>query len=555
VAKMSKEKFGVEQSDEWWFERLFRAFHETKRRRDGVLRTRVGWYDLLWNWYLGIPELPQHSQSWQSQVTIDVLNMGRANFAKLAVDSKLNRIKLESFRPVEAEAADADANPDGETPAQKQARRMMARYSAVFDEALLYASVMGCGYLWAGPPDRDGLPTFTAEDPRECITINDPVDRDRVIAALKMYRDEVTGYDYAIVAIGEPYTPTAEEAGVDDPQPVGERIRVARRPASGTGMTSKWLPSMWEWDDDKSKELPIQGRGPLVHRVLAPQGLGDFEPHLDLLARINNMIVDRLWISKFQVFRQRVLMDEGAEGEDDYVDPNRDVDEDEEDTGDGAKASAQAAADALADELQADPGAVWRLPKGYKIWESTPTDMTPALSAVKDDIKEFAASTFTPLYVFTPDAVQGSAEGASLAREGQVYKAEAWWSIAARPFLDAIGDLMAIVGLEVEDVELKWMPAERYSLLQKAQAAQYAQAAGVPWEGRMQDYMQLSPDTIRRYKQQRRADLLFAASSPAAAAALGTAKTPAASTSEAPPALPPVPAGDQPAALPVSGVV
>lgn len=506
MAKMDKTKFDVEHSDEWWFKRLFGVFHEKKKRRDGITRSRVDWCDHLWNWYLGTPSLPQHAESWQAQVTLDVLNMGRANFAKLAVDSKLNRLRLEAFRPVEDTDGEGDEDdPEGvdETPAQRSSRRIMARRKAIFDEALLYASVMGTGYIWVGEPDINGIPTVTAEDPRECVTINDPVDRDKTIAALKMYRDEVSGYDYAIVAIGTPYQPTPEEAGVDDPKPIGERVRVARRKSSGASMTQKFMGDAWEWyDEGKSGELPVQGRGVMVHRVMAPQGLGDFEPHLDLLMRINNMIVDRLWISKFQVFRQRVLLDKGDPEEiDDVPDEGDDADEK---TGDG-----ETVHDDVSDILQADPGAVWRLPRGYEIWESTPTDLTPALLAVRDDIKEFAGSTFTPLYVFTPDAVQGSAEGASLAREGQVYKAESWQTVVAQPFLNAVGDMLAVAGTPIDDVELSWMPAERYSLLQKAQAAQYAQAAGVPWEGRMQDYMQLPPETIARYKKMRRADALL----------------------------------------------
>lgn len=501
---MDKTKIATEFTDEWWFKRLFAVFHERKKRRDGVTRSRVDWCDYLWNWYLGTPQLPQHAESWQAQVTLDVLNMGRANFAKLAVDSKLNRLKLETFRPIEVPADEVDPNDEDETPAQRSARRIMARHKAAFDKALLYASVMGTGYLWVGAPDVNGIPTVTAEDPRECVTVNDPIDRDRTVAALKMYRDDVSGYDYAVVAIGTPYTPTVDEAGVDDPEPIGERIRIARRKSSGTSMTAKFMHEAWDWVDELSAPLPIQGRGVMVHRIEAPEGLGDFEPFLDLLARINNMIVDRLWISKFQVFRQRVLMDKGDPEE---SDPIPDDDETTEQTGDGETPKEKG--DDLADLLQADPGAVWRLPRGYEIWESTPTDLTPALNAVKDDIKEFAACTFTPLYVFTPDAVQGSAEGASLAREGQVFKAESWQTIAQRPFLNAANDMLAVAETPVDDLELKWMPAERYSLLQKAQAAQYAQAAGVPWEGRMEDYMQLSPETISRYKAMRRADALL----------------------------------------------
>lgn len=493
---MDRTRFDVPYSDEWWFKRLFAELNKKEKRRNDKVMTRVQWFDYLWDWFLGQPPLPEHTTGWQAQVTKDVLKMGRANFARLAVESKLDRCKLQAFHTVDtSDDGDADGPPDPKSP-EVLARRLMNRYSGAFAKALLYASVMREGYIQVGKPDPlTGLPIVTAEDPRQCVTINDPIDEDRTLAGLKLYRNDVDGYDYAHVGIAEPLTFTDDETGEETT--VRERVRVARRKSTPQSL-SIFNTNAWEWDDEKSAELPIQGRGIMLHRISAPLGTGDFETFLDLLARINNMIVDRLWIMKYQVFRQRALTaKENGETPEQAGLPTEDAEGNEIDY----------------DEIfSADPGAMWELPVGYTIWESTPTEITGALTAVRDDIKEFAAVSRTPLYVFVPEAADGSAEGASLAREGQVYHAETWQTIASRPFLGVCADMLAVAGADLGsdgELELDWMPAERYSLLQRAQAAAAAKNAGVPWEGRMADFMQLSPETIARYKRFRRQDLLF----------------------------------------------
>jgi hypothetical protein len=72
--------------------------------------------------------------------------------------------------------------------------------------------------------------------------------------------------------------------------------------------------------------------------------------------------------------------------------------------------------------FEAAPDALWRVPAGTTFWESNPADITGILAAVRDDVKEFAAMTDTPLHLITPDAANQSAEGASLMREGLVFK-------------------------------------------------------------------------------------------------------------------------------------
>lgn len=484
---MDRDALKIVGSDEWWFDRLFKELHKREKRVDGTTRPRTQWYDVLWSWFEGDPPFAEHTEGWQAQVTRDVLRMGRTNFAQLGVVSMLDRVKIGGVRPVEVPAA---GEPD---PITKTLRRAIAQYKSHIARAMLYSCVMGEGYLWVGGINkRTGLPIVTAEDPRQCVTINDPLDPDRSEAALKIYRDDLDGYDYAIVA-RPPNTVDHEGVAVE----VGSRVRVARRKTGANKLTTFNI-NAWEWVDELSGEFPIQDRGVFVYRITPMLEQGDFEANLDLLARINNMIVDRLWISKFQTFRQRAFEDHSKDidGEDPFPD------EDEE-TGEKINWD---------EILSADPGAVWRLPIGVKIWESTPTDIMSALVAVRDDVKEYAATNRTPLYVFTPESVGGSAEGASLAREQQVYKAEGWQEVATLPILNAMSDVLAIIQNDPSfDVELEcqWLPAERFSLSHRTQSAAAAKAAGVPWEGRMEDYLQLPPETVQRYRSLRRSDLLF----------------------------------------------
>lgn len=481
---MEQSRFDVAYSDEWWFKRLFDQFFEPKPRRDGVNWKRVDWMNHLWDWYEGNPPLLQHQTGWEAQVTQDVLRQGRANYAMLAVESKLDRLKLQSFRTVDISDDDRDGG------IEATARKLMAKYVTVFQDALLYASVMEEGYIWVGGPGRDGLPVVTAEDPRTCVAITDPVDANEVLAAMKIYYDALTGTEVAHVAMP-----------ASDADALPARVRIARRKASarGKGVSPRFDPRAWEWDDKSgSGAFPIQDRGIFVHRITGPSALGDFEPFLDLLKRINATIVDRLWIAKFQAFRQRALEDRSKDTEDDFeYDGEIDPENGEEVDWDTV--------------LSADPGALWRLPRGMQMWESTPVDLQNILLSVRDDVKEFAAVSRTPMYVFTPDAVAGSAEGAALSRESQVFKVERWQERVQRAFIAACSDMLVAAGFDGSaEIELQWFPADRVTLAERGAAATAAKNTGVPEEGIWEKFWQMDPETIQRWKRMRRLERLLA---------------------------------------------
>jgi hypothetical protein len=135
------------------------------------------------------------------------------------------------------------------------------------------------------------------------------------------------------------------------------------------------------------------------------------------------------------------------------------------------------------------------------MWESAQADLNGILQAVRHDVQDFAATTKTPLFYLTPDAANGSAEGASLAREGLVFKVrdrcrqagEAWEQVMTLAFA-AEGNQRASTR---PDFEVIWAPPESFSLAERFDAASKAGAIGVPWAERMR-ILGYSPQEIDR---------------------------------------------------------
>jgi hypothetical protein len=119
------------------------------------------------------------------------------------------------------------------------------------------------------------VPLVTAEDPREVITAHDSA-TGRVIAALKVYQDEWTDKRRAHV-----YLP-------------GGLVYVFAQ--TGTGDS--------DWDLDAAASGQIEGMAgtdlvPVV-RFKNRRGVGEYEPHLDLLDRIDNEVFRRIGIARIR---------------------------------------------------------------------------------------------------------------------------------------------------------------------------------------------------------------------------------------------------------------
>lgn len=375
----------MEGSDEvgspaWWFEKLLYQFdarvpqrwspevgeyvdpRDSDSRRDRLER--------LWSYYIGRPPLPQVAAGY-TEVFRAVMRKARSNYAGMCISAMLNRMAFNGISTgVDSSGGDDKANEVAE----------VSNLEAEIQDLFAYLFVMGEAYAMVVAPKRgsDTAPLIKALDPRNCVGDVDP-DNPQVLRALL-----VRSYD---PMFGE------EKATLLLP---GKAYR-ARKPSSPFGGVSF---QKWEWDGAPENIEGIDALGgiPAV-RLDNKDGLGEFEAHLDLLDRINDTTLQRIVITWYQSYKQRAVRGD-LEGDDDEpmtLEEFREV-------------------------FAADPGALWKVPAGVDFWESTQADMTPILNAKRDDVKEFAAVTSTPMYLVSSDSVNQSAEGASLVREGINHK-------------------------------------------------------------------------------------------------------------------------------------
>jgi hypothetical protein len=199
------------------------------------------------------------------------------------------------------------------------------------------------------------------------------------------------------------------------------------------------------------------------------------------------MILQRLVIATTQAFRQRVLKGDF---------PTHDSDGNEIDYNGIFESSA---------------GALWVIPEGADVDELGQAEISGILNAVRADIQDFAAVTRTPMHYFSPEATNGSAEGAQLAREGLVFKTEdriarvsPGWSRVMSLLFKWVGD---DVRASLLDLEPLWKPAERYSLAERADANSKFQ--DIPFRSRMSLIGQFSPAEIDEMEVQRAGETLL----------------------------------------------
>lgn len=439
----------------WWLAYLLKRLKAQAQRADR-LETYLD----------GTNGIPVHADKALRDAYRRLMAMARTNFGELVVEAVRERMVPLGFRT----GAGGDENGDAD------AWRIWQSNFLDADSALVHRAQLGLGdgYVIVGPPPAPGeLPIITPEDPREVITAHDPVRKRETIAALKVFRDDVAGVDRAYL-----YLP-------------GAVIKLRREIREGSfGLDS----TVDEWKPETGQLLPAKVV-PVVRFANRPKlngcSVSELEPHLGILDRINYTVLSRLEIATLQAFRQRAL--KGGPQTDEN---GNEIDYD--------------------DIFRSDPGAFWHLPEGAELWESGVVDLGPIRNAVRDDVQDLAATSRTPLFYLTPEAANGSAEGAALAREGLVFKTqdrltatgEAWERVMSLAFLFA-GDTERA---RMPDLEVIWASPERFSLAERYDAATKAQAAGVPWREVMSEILQFSPAVIARMEAERSADLLFAAS-------------------------------------------
>jgi len=452
-------------SPEWWLARLI-----------AELDSRQARYDLLDRYHRSDAPMPpgpvskkrRNGESSFSDTSgpdpFEVLRkIARVNWADMIVESLIERMKVLGF----------STGMTGDTDADAEAWRIWQAndLDTTIPQLLRTKGALGDAYSIVGPYDEAiAAPRITCEDPRQVIAESDPIDRRRVLAALKVFSDDVAGIDRAFL-----YLP-----GVDGgPAQLHKAERERSKDAKALAFDAKgwsWFPA----EDLPTRAVPVvwfPNRADLFGRTM-----GEFEHVLDDLNRISLLVLQRLQIAMLQAFRQRAVKGDL---------PERD------EHGNEIDYSAM---------FSSDPAAVWLLPGGVDMWESAGVDLTPILESVKADVRELAGRTRTPLYYLYPDS-GGSAEGAVTQREGLIFRASSRITETDGPIEATQALALEVMGLPAPtDMETVWLRPDLATLAERYDAASKAKAAGLPERTIWREILQYSPQQIARILDERTAE-------------------------------------------------
>lgn len=432
-------------SPAWWFDKLMAGFSAPIPQRwraegadmePGDNDTRRDRLERLWAYYVGRAPLPQVAAEYTDTFRA-VMRKARSNYAEMCVAAMLNRMKLTSI------ATGVDSTGDDDLFAQIAE---VSNWEAMVQDLFAYLFTMSETYAMVVSPkpgSATAVPMITALDPRTCIGDIDPDNPQILRAALVRSYDSTFGVEKGIVFLP------------------GRAFHARRQAVGAFGET---LSSAWGWDPERGGEageavegIDAYGGIPVI-RIDNAKGMGEFEPHLDLLDRINDTTLQRIVIAWYQAFKQRAIIGD-LEGDTDDAEPMT--------------------LEEFKSIFSADPGSLWKVPDGVKFWESGQADLGPIINAKRDDVKEFAAVTTTPLHLITPDAANQSAEGASLVREGINHKVSDRRARTSPKLKLVLRMAFAMAGEPDRGTKIKlnWGPLENNSLADKGSAT--AQAKGV----------------------------------------------------------------------------
>lgn len=447
----------------WWLQKLARK-RELQLPRLQELQSYIE----------GNPPLPEGVKSMRTAYQ-EIQKTARVNLAESAVTAVSDRIAVRAVRTAAATDFDGD----------ERAMEIYRENNLDIELADVVEKMLGLrnGYMMVGlDPEDDSKLVITGEDPRQVVTIHDPLHQSEVRAGLKMFHDPDLGKDFAYLFLrGEPIRN-------EDGDPTGEwenaRRFVASRPRKTSSGVLRFTASGYDWVEELggAEGEELNHRFVPIVRFRNRDGISEFERHTDTLDRINHGILQRMVISLYQAYRLRTVSVE----EDDAPDTDENGQEID-----------------YEDILSSDPGAFIKLPAGAKMWEGAQADLTGILKAVRDDILFFMEETKTPLPAVS-DAVQQSAEGAANLKEGNQFKTERTQIRVAA----SLANVFMIGFLCLEDIDrakrgairVDFKPTQRYSLSEKYDA--FSKSGDLPIETRMAETLQFDPELIAIAKAQ-----------------------------------------------------
>ncbi|WNY15137.1 portal protein [Rhodococcus phage MacGully] len=400
----------------------------------------------------------------------------RTNYAELVVGACLDRTIITGFRTAAANDEDGD----------KEAERIWTENDMAVrsDRALSDMFTYGRGALLANPL------TKRAHDYRPWQFATVPDMADVPVVALNIEHNPLEGRDYAYLWMRD-----RDEFGLGTGKVschIAVRDRENKAFQGGQFQTEiplgTYLSQRWVW----WKTVPTDLERIPVIEFQNRDKVGEFERHTDTLDRINHMLLQRVVIATMQAFKQRALKGEFPEFD---------------------KAGNKIDYDKL---FPSSPGAMWLIPPDSEMWESGQASIQDILASVKDDVRDLAATTRTPMTYFSPDAANGSAEGASLQREGYTSKIddrkarmEGRWREFMSLMFEINGDA---VRSDITKLEILWTPTEVLSISERYSAfSQASGGKGLPLRTLMREVLHFTPKQMQAAELERIAEALTTA--------------------------------------------
>lgn len=446
-------------TDEWWASYLcermgadFPRLNTLREYRDG---TNV---------------LPEYATGQSLDNYSNLLMLSRLNFAEQITSAMSSRERPFGFRTA------SEDDKSGDVEASKVWRR--SHMSTQFSTLLGMKNTYGTAYITVIENEADGddmYPFFSVTSPWQTAVYVDPLRPWIILAAVTVGFNPVTNLDTIVLM-------RPGKAGGESKAYYKEFTREVDGQSLIPNDGQEWTPDLNEFDAGPTKAYRNLSRVPVVP-FSTEDGFGVFEKHTATLDRINHTILQRVVITVMQAFRQRAI-----DGDFDEVYP-----EGHERAGEPID---------LQELFKAGPDALWFLPSGAKMWESAMADIRPIIDAVNSDLKHLAAATSTPLYVLSPEAANGSAQGASLARETHALKAEALRARDADSLARALSlafEAMADEARMVEEqISVMWEHTDLVDLASQALAAKDAKAAGASQQMVNERYFAMNPEELAR---------------------------------------------------------
>lgn len=425
--------------------------------------------DLLRSYTNGDAPLPEAGKNLRAAWSA-FQKKARTNLGELIIEAVAERIICNQI------TVGAVANADND-----EARRIWTenRMPTALGDSVRDMLTVGIGYMVVGK-SAAGRPVITSEKPEFMYAATDPLRPWVARAAVKVWRDVDAEMDCAYVWVS------------------GGRQKFERpmydKP---TGRTRKLLTKTsgtWE----KVGEFETYTGEPPVVVFQNHSDTGEFESHIDIIDRINKDTLDRLVTVAMQAFRQRYL-----EGGLPPADP------------DGNPIDYTAL-------FAPAPGALWDIPDGVTLKETQESaqSILAMLSAEKDDFRNLAAVTRTPLAMLVPEGQNQSAAGSEFAKEGLVTKSKDRIERVKPAGAEVIARALKLVNPDFnEPVELGFADPTFVTFAEKHDANVKAKSGDVPWRTRMIDILGYSADKVdamqTELEEERLAAAAFAPEPPA----------------------------------------